>query len=85
VSGSVPENEAGVTLESGSEPLWTAEDVSAFLRVSLSMVYKLRRAGKLRAVPVGSLYRFNPAHVRAFARGELGPSARTVVSLTGRR
>jgi excisionase family DNA binding protein len=53
-----------------SEPLWTAEDVAAFLRVSLSMIYKLRRTGALPAVRVGALFRFEPDAVRAFARGE---------------
>jgi excisionase family DNA binding protein len=51
-----------------TEPLWTAEDVAAFLRVSLSMVYKLRRMGTLRAVRVGALFRFEPDVVRAFTR-----------------
>jgi len=50
-----------------SEPLWTAEDVAAFLRVSLSMVYKLRRQGSLPAVRVGALFRFRPEAVRGFA------------------
>jgi len=59
-----------------TEPLWTAEDVAAFLRVSLSMVYKLRRMGTLPAVRVGALFRFQPDEVRAYARGELGQKAR---------
>ena len=58
-------------LRHGSEPLWTAEDVAAFLRVSLSMVYKLRRQGSLPAVRVGALFRFQPDAVRAFARSEV--------------
>lgn len=53
-----------------AEPLWTAQEVAAFLRVSLSMVYKLRRQGDLPVVQVGSLYRFHPEAVRAYARGE---------------
>lgn len=53
-----------------SEPLWTAEDVAAFLRVSLSMVYKLRRTGALPAIRVGALFRFQPDAVRAFAGAE---------------
>jgi excisionase family DNA binding protein len=52
------------------DPLWTAEDVAAFLRVSLSMVYKLRRQGSLPAVRVGALFRFQPDAVRAFARSD---------------
>ncbi len=59
-----------------TEPLWTAEDVAAFLRVSLSMVYKLRRMGTLPAVRVGALFRFQPDEVRAYARGELARTAR---------
>jgi excisionase family DNA binding protein len=51
-----------------ADPLWTAEDVAAFLRVSLSMVYKLRRQGSLPAIRVGALFRFQPEAVRAFAR-----------------
>ncbi len=53
-----------------AEPLWTAEDVAAFLRVSLSMVYKLRRQGALPAVRVGALFRFEPGAVRAFGRSD---------------
>ncbi len=53
-----------------TEPLWTAQDVAGFLRVSLSMVYKLRRVGALPAVRVGALFRFQPEEVRAYARGD---------------
>ncbi len=52
------------------EPMMTAEEVAAFLKISVSMVYKLRRTGALRAKPVGALYRFHPDVVRAFASGE---------------
>ncbi len=54
------------------EPLWTAENVAAYLKISLSMVYKLRRTKRLPSIAIGALYRFNPEQVRAFARGELG-------------
>jgi excisionase family DNA binding protein len=52
------------------EPLMTAEAVAEKLSVSLSMVYKLRRSGALPSVQVGALYRFHPADVRSFMRGE---------------
>ena len=52
------------------DPLWTAEDVAAFLRVSLSMVYKLRRQGSLPAIRVGARFRFQPDAVRSFARSD---------------
>ncbi len=58
------------TIPHVAEPLWTAEDVAAFLRVSLSMVYKLRRTGRLPAVRVGALFRFEPDVVRAFGHSE---------------
>ena len=53
------------------EALWTAEDVAAYLKVSASMVYKLRREGKLPFVGVGALYRFDPEVIRAYVRGEV--------------
>jgi excisionase family DNA binding protein len=58
-----------------AEPLWTAEDVAEFLRVSLSMVYKLRRTGALPAVRVGALFRFEPDVVRAFGRDPVARAA----------
>jgi excisionase family DNA binding protein len=60
-----------------AEPLWTAEDVAAYLRVSLSMVYKLRRQGSLRSAAIGKLFRFDPEDVRAYARGEMLRPRRT--------
>jgi len=47
-------------------PLLTAEEVAAHLSVSIEMVYKLRREGRLRAVKLGALYRWRPDVVRAF-------------------
>lgn len=69
-----------------AEPMMTAEDVAAFLKISVSMVYKLRREGHLPGIPVGALWRFNPEVVRAFSRGELQPPpGAPVVPLAGRR
>jgi excisionase family DNA binding protein len=69
------------------EPMMTAEEVAGFLRVSLSMVYKLRREGQLPGIQVGALWRFSPELVRAFGRGELAPAPRgaPVVPLGSRR
>ena len=53
------------------EPMMTAEEVARFLRISLSMVYKLRREGTLPGIPIGALWRFHPDDVRAFSRGAL--------------
>jgi excisionase family DNA binding protein len=54
-----------------AETLWDAEDVASYLKVSRSMVYKLGQAGDLPCLRVGACLRFDPAVVRAFARGEL--------------
>ena len=69
------------------EPLLTAEEVAGVLKVSLSMVYKLRRAGALPGIQIGALWRFRPEVVRAVAAGEpppVGPSA-AVLSMGTRR
>jgi excisionase family DNA binding protein len=52
------------------EPLLTPTEVAAYLKCSKDLVYKLRRKNQLRAVRVGSLFRFHPEDVRAYARGE---------------
>jgi len=44
--------------------------VARYLRSSLSFVYKVSEAGKLPCLRVGSMVRFDPEAVRAFARGE---------------
>ncbi len=51
--------------------MWNADDVSRFLSVSRSMVYKLQQVGDLPSLRIGACVRFEPAVVRAFARGEL--------------
>lgn len=65
---------------SADEPLWTAQQVAAHLRVSRSMIYKLARNKRLPVIPIGALLRFNPDHVRAFARGELQAGALVALS-----
>ncbi len=54
-----------------SQSLWNSEDVALYLKVSRSMVYKLGQTGELPCLRVGACLRFDPAVVRAFARGEL--------------
>jgi len=68
------------------EALWDAKDVAAFLKVSRSWVYLHADAknDKLPSVRIGSLRRFIPAQVRAWALGETpGPSG--VVAFPPRR
>ena len=56
---------------SPASSLWTAADVARYLRSSLSFVYKVAEAGKLPCLRVGSMLRFDPDDVRAFARGDV--------------
>jgi excisionase family DNA binding protein len=57
--------------EDKGEALWTAQDVANYLRVSLSMVYKLAGTGELPRLHIGACVRFAPEIVRRFARGEV--------------
>jgi excisionase family DNA binding protein len=58
--------------------LWDVADVARYLRVSRSWVYHRAEAGGFPLRRVGGLLRFDPAAVKAFARGEAvrGASAR---------
>ena len=62
--------------------LWTVADVASFLRVSKSWVYQASTAGTLPCIHIGALLRFDPAGIRAWARGESGGK---VVQLRGCR
>jgi excisionase family DNA binding protein len=68
-----------------TEPLMTADEVAQVLRVSVSMVYKLRREGRLRGVQIGALWRFSPEFVRAIARGETVPELEAAILHFGHR
>lgn len=66
-----------------TEPLWTWREVADYLRASRSWVYKAAEAGTLPSLRIGGLLRFDPAAVKAFARGEVSGVA-GIVSLSGR-
>lgn len=53
--------------------LWDAKDAARYLRVSRSWIYQRAESGLLPCLRVGGLVRFDPAVVRAFARGEIQP------------
>jgi hypothetical protein len=72
----------GTTAEA-FESLWTADDVARFLQASRSWVYQKAEAGVVPALRVCGLLRFEPAAVRAFARGELNVGR--VTDLAARR
>ena len=60
------------------ETLWDARDVAAYLKASRSLVYQKAEAGLLPSLRIGGLLRFDPAVVRAWARGEIQPSGQIV-------
>jgi excisionase family DNA binding protein len=60
------------------DQLWDANDVARYLKVSRSWVYHRAEAGQLPCVRVGGLLRFDPAAIRASARGEVRTSKRVV-------
>jgi excisionase family DNA binding protein len=65
--------------------LWDANDVARYLKVSRSWVYHRAEAGQLPCVRVGGLLRFDPATIRASARGEVTATRRVVAFAKNRR
>jgi excisionase family DNA binding protein len=57
-----------------AETLWTPAEVAAYLRVSRSWVYQKAEAGLLPSLRFGGCLRFDPASIRAYARGQALPS-----------
>lgn len=66
------------------DALWDAQDVATYLKASRSWVYHKAEAGQLPCLRIGGLLRFDPATIRAYARGEQPAQAR-VISLSSRR
>ncbi len=64
--------------------LWDAKDVATYLKASRSWVYQKAEGGELPCLRIGGLLRFDPATIRAYARGEQPVQAR-VISLSSRR
>ncbi len=52
----------------GSEPLWDARAVAAYLNISRSSVYNFVDQELIPVVRVGALLRFRPEDVRNFGR-----------------
>ena len=57
------------------EQLLTASEVAHMLRVSTMTIYRLLRAGELRAVRIGRSYRFRESDILAYLAGSPGASA----------
>lgn len=49
------------------EEIFTPEDVSKYLRVSMSSVYKFINSGELEAYKVGRLWKIKRSDLEAFA------------------
>lgn len=49
-----------------NDPLWKVSEVSAYLRMSTSWVYKEAEAGRLPCVRIGAALRFYPEEIRRF-------------------
>jgi len=55
-----------------NDALWTADEVAAFVKCSVSYVYKAAERGELPCVRVGRMLRFKPDEIRATV---LGPAS----------
>lgn len=53
------------------DPLMKPEEVCAILRVPVRMVYRMVREGRLPAIRVGRLMRFQKSEMSAFTSGSL--------------
>lgn len=49
-------------------PLWTDEDVAAYLRVEVSTVRKWAKQGRIPVRKAGSLNRFDPKEIETWTR-----------------
>ena len=56
--------------------LWTAKDVAAYLKVSLSWVRHATAAGELPVRRFAAFCRYVPEEIAAFVRGEWRPRRR---------
>jgi len=57
------------------ENLWTVRDVAAYLKASISYVYKAAERGELPCLRIGSMLRFDPSAIRAFVGYCTGPGS----------
>jgi excisionase family DNA binding protein len=71
-------NEPNAVSDAAEQPLLTAGELAAALRVSRSWVYEAARNGTLPCLRVGSLKRFDLAEVKAALRGATVAPARIV-------
>ena len=56
--------------------LWDAMDVARFLKTSRSWVYMRVERAEIPHLRIGGLIRFEPAHIREWARSGLAGAAR---------
>jgi excisionase family DNA binding protein len=54
-----PRSEITVTPHSPSDPLWTVEDVAAYLKLQPETIRSMARRGELPAIKLGKVWRFH--------------------------
>jgi excisionase family DNA binding protein len=59
----------GLERRRANDALWTADEVAAFIKCSVSYVYKSAERGELPCVRVGRMLRFKSEAVRALVLG----------------
>ncbi len=52
------------------EPLMTLQEVSEYLKIGVSALYKMAQQGRIPAVKVGSLWRFRRADIESWMSKE---------------
>lgn len=71
--GESPRKERVVYVNLNPSDLWTAQEVAAYLRMSLSWVRHATAAGKLPVRRFGASTRYVPDEIAAYVRGEWTP------------
>lgn len=61
----------------GREPLLSIGQVAGWLQVSIDLVYRLTRVGRLQGLKVGGVWRYRPADVEGFLDRQLEPPQRS--------
>ena len=58
---------------SGTEPLWTVEDIANYLRLQPETVRIMARAGRIPAIKVGKVWRFKAREVKEILESRTNP------------
>jgi excisionase family DNA binding protein len=64
-----------------TEPLWTVEDVSNFLRLKPETVRLMARQSKIPSIKVGRVWRFRSLEIKSWLQLQRGQNEPTSVSV----